>query len=99
MIYQQINVSAFRDAFIRMDRNVFSYEGYEALFNYLNDMGEDYELDVIGLCCDYSELSFDEVKEDYHLDEELSDADVINWLEDQTSVVYVGVNSVLFGAF
>lgn len=99
MIYQEVSVSMFRDAFIRYDRNVFSYAGYEALFNYLESVDDWVELDVIALCCDYCELSFDEVKEDYQLDEELSDADVINWLEDQTSVVYVGDNTVMFGMF
>ena len=103
MIYQEFNVSAFRDAFISMDRNVFSYEGYEALFDYLNslseDIGEDYELDVIALCCEFNELSFDDIRQDYQLDKELSNDEVINWLEDQTIVVYVGSRSVLFEVF
>lgn len=99
MIYQELNVSAFRDAFIRYDRNIYSYEGYEALFNYLNDMGEDIELDVISLCCEFNELSFDDVKQYYSLDSELSDDEVVDWLREQTSVVYVGVNSVLFAVF
>lgn len=99
MIYQQINISAFRDAFVHMDRDVFSYKGYQALYNWLNDMGQDIELDVIGLCCDYSELSFDEVKEDYQLDPELSNDEVVGWLSEQTNVVFVGDSSVLFGVF
>lgn len=99
MIYQEVSVSMFRDAFIRMDRDVFSYDGYQALYDYLDDIGEDIELDVIGLCCDYSELSFDDVRQDYSLDSELSDDEVADWLNEQTSVVYAGDSSVLFAVF
>lgn len=100
MIYQEINVSMFRDAFIRMDRDVFSYKGYQALYNWLNDMGQDIELDVISLCCEFNELTYDEIRQDYGLSPELSDDEVIDWLEDQTSVmIYAGAESVLFAVF
>ena len=50
----------FIDAFSRMGRqDNFSYEGLEALYDYLIDYeestGEEIELDVIALCCEYSE--------------------------------------------
>jgi hypothetical protein len=99
MIYQELSFNDFRNAFIRYDRNVFSYEGYQTLFDYLNDTGEDYELDVIALCCEFNELSFDDIKHDYRLDFELSDDEVVDWLNEQTSVIYVGADSVLFGVF
>lgn len=100
MIYQQINISAFRDAFIRMDRNVFSYKGYQALYDWLNDMGEDIELDVIALCCEFVELTYDEIRQDYQLDKELSDDEIVEWLCEQTSVmIYADDNAVMFGVF
>lgn len=99
MIYQELNVSAFRDAFIRMDRNVFSYKGYEALFDYLDNIGEDYELDVVALCGEFSELTYDEVRQNYDLNPEMSDDEVLDWLEDQTNVVYAWNSAVLFGVF
>ena len=59
-IYQAINEGYFIDRFREMGRaDQFSYEGKIALFNYLEalseDIGEPIELDVIALCCDYSE--------------------------------------------
>ena len=50
----------FTEAFRGMGRgDSFSYEGRKALYDYLiqyeEDCGEEIELDVIGLCCDYSE--------------------------------------------
>lgn len=99
MIYQELNVSAFRDAFIRYDRNVFSCDGYQALYDWLNDMGDDIELDVIALCGEFSELSFNDVKQYYSLDSELSNDEVVDWLREQTNVVFIGDSSVLFAVF
>jgi hypothetical protein len=57
-----INKYEFRDAFNKMGRGEqFSHFGLIALFDYLemleDDIGEPIELDVIGLCCDYSEYA------------------------------------------
>lgn len=55
----------------------FSYEGLEALFDYLEqyeeDTGEELELDVIALCCDYAEATDKELLEYYNID--VSDCD------------------------
>jgi hypothetical protein len=61
-----INKYEFTDAFHKMGRgDQFSYEGLIALFYYLEmleeDIGEPIELDVISLCCEYSE--YDNLKE------------------------------------
>ena len=68
---QTVNFYEFRRAFqdcVRDDN--FSYEGFLALFHYLEqieeDTGEEMELDVIALCCDYSEWnSLEEFNEYY----------------------------------
>ncbi len=57
---QTINVNDFRDAFTEYGRNDnFSYDGLRALFDYLEDYeedtGEELDLDVIALCCDFTE--------------------------------------------
>ena len=56
MIYQELNVYEFRDAFHRMGRGEeFSYEALGALYEMLEDMGAPYELDVTALCCEFTE--------------------------------------------
>lgn len=66
-----VNESQFIDAFTKMNReNNFSYEGRKALFEYLDqyeqDTGEEVELDVIALCCEYSEYeNLAEFQKDY----------------------------------
>ena len=68
---QTVFQSDFRDAFERMGRkDNFSYDGLNALYEYLTDLEDDTgienELDVIGLCCDYTEYeSIDEFNSDY----------------------------------
>jgi hypothetical protein len=69
-MYQDINEYSFRDAFKRMGReDQFSYEGLGILFNELEqyevDTGEKIELDVIALCCDYSEMTAEEIQNAY----------------------------------
>ena len=63
---QTISLGDFRDAFIRANRKEnFSYDGLEVLFDYLEDTDPDSELDVIGLCCEYCEMTLDELNNDY----------------------------------
>lgn len=97
-IVQTVTLQDFRQAFIDMGRkDQFSYKGLETLFDYLeelsNDIGEPVELDVIALCCGYSEDHYKDIAKDYGID--LSDAEgdegeeldiVLYYLENNTSV-------------
>ena len=63
---QTINLHDFRQAFHNMGReNQFSYEALETLFNYIEqneqDEGRPWELDVIALCCEFAEMTMDEI--------------------------------------
>lgn len=72
MIIKTIDIYKFRRAFTDYNRaDQFSYEGLGALFDWLEEMTEDthkpYELDVIGLCCEFTEYSdLAEIKEAYN---------------------------------
>jgi len=59
---QSINVSQFRNAFRDHGRaDQFSYEALGAIYDYLEmleeDCGTDTELDVIAICCDFTEYA------------------------------------------
>ena len=89
-MYQDINLYSFRDAFQRMDRENFSYEGLEVLFDgleqYEANTGERIELDVISLCCDFAESDSDEIRANYsHMLDE--GEDIEQFLEDNTWVL------------
>jgi len=94
---QTINIHQFRNAFARAGREEnFSYEGQEALFDWLEtyeeDTSEEIELDVIALCCDFSEYTdLDEVIDYYSIDVDSDEDDkrqqVIEWLQERTTVI------------
>jgi hypothetical protein len=92
---QTINVSDFRDAFRACGRaDQFSYEGLGALFDYLEDFdGGGYELDVIALCCDYSEDTVEQIAEAYGIDlpedqDEIEHREIVrDYLDNHTTVV------------
>lgn len=79
-MYQIINFSQFVDAFVTMGRqsnfathyengeHVGWYDGLRILFDYIeevHDEGYPYELDVIGLCCDFSHDTALEIANSY----------------------------------
>ena len=70
---QTINLYQFRDAFRDHDRlDNFSYEGLEVLFesleSFAEDTGTEIELDVIGLCCEFSEDTPEGIASNYNID-------------------------------
>ena len=53
---QTIGLDEFRTAFHRMGRgDNFSYEGLEEIYNYYEENYPDFEMDVIGICCEWTE--------------------------------------------
>lgn len=90
-MYQTISKSDFRDAFVHANRkDNFSYEALGALYDYIEEMDENYELDVIALCCEFSEQEIPHVLEQYNV-ESLHDLD--------TQVIWHNDTHVLFLAF
>ena len=63
-MYQTVNFNMFHDAFKAVRPDNFSYEGLKALFEYLEQYEEgtdsSIELDVIALCCEFSEVNLGE---------------------------------------
>lgn len=73
-----VSLYDFREAFRTCGRaEQFSYEGLEVLFDYLEqyeeDTGEELELDVVALCCDFYEDTVEAIARNYSID--LNDAD------------------------
>lgn len=105
-IYQQITESEFVAAFDRADRSEnFSYTARQALYSYLDqlaaDTGEPIELDIIALCCEWSELDEDEIDNYYDVpigDDDLR-TDVIEYLQDNTTVIELSNGKFLFQNF
>jgi hypothetical protein len=94
---QTVNFSTFQTAFESIRPDNFSYEGLTWLFDWIEqqeqDTGMEQELDVIALCCDFSESTYNQVIKDYDLaDEEFEDPDtmqqaVIDYLYSETVII------------
>lgn len=81
------NVSQFHDQFRQMGRSEqFSYEALGLLYEFLEEAIPEAELDVIALCCEFVESTFEDVARAYELEE---DDNVLDYLEDNTAVVGV----------
>jgi hypothetical protein len=96
---------AFRD----MDRDDnFSYQGKRALFDFFEqweeETGQPVELDVIAICCEWNESTWEEIADDYQLDvdglddDELADR-VREYLEENTLIAGDVVGGCVFQAF
>ena len=102
-----VDYSMFAEAFRRMGReDQFSSEALEALFEYIENYEEDtgirVELDVVGLCCEFTEyenastaaedygFTSELEAEEYNSPEDFEEAredEAREWLEDRTTVI------------
>ncbi len=79
--------------------NNFSWEALSVLFDYLisfeDDTGEELELDVIALCCDYTEYkSIEDFQQDYG-----EEYETIEDIEQQTTVIPVSDGAFIIQSF
>lgn len=92
-----INFYDFERTFKDYNReNQFTYGGLKVLFDYLEEYEEscdaEIELDVIALCCEYSEDTWKDIADNYsiELDDDLDDGEkeleVLDYLNYHTSV-------------
>ena len=71
MIYTQINLHSFRDAFKQAGRtDNFSYDALGILYEFFNEEshGEYCELDVIDICCNFAEETPETIAKAYSID-------------------------------
>ena len=87
------NASQLRDQFYKMGRSEqFSYEALELLYEFLEEATPEAELDVIAICCDFSEDTEKAIAASYGLHE---DEDVTAYLEEHTLVVGVTASGTI----
>lgn len=94
---KSINRYEFCDEFRKMNRdNNFSYKGKNALYDYLEgyeeDTGEEMELDIIALCCEFTE--YENLKEfqkeysgEYKTIEDIEERTTVIMLDDEEGFI------------
>jgi len=93
-MYQTINEYQFREAFRTMGRaDQFSYKALGMLFDYFEDSAPDAELNVIAICCGYSEEMPAYIADQYDIDtEDMGEDETLDAVLD-----YLGNNSLVVG--
>ena len=89
-----MSVYDFRDAFVRYGRaDQFSYDALGLIYDYFESADPDYDLDVIAICCEFSEQSPAAIAADYSIDIDENENDeeiageVLSYLEINTHVI------------
>jgi len=88
-IIQKLDKWDLQREFKAYDRDYYSLDGYQAMIDIFEDLGEDWELDVIALCCDFNEATPEEIANDYGLNTNYNnwENDVLQYLNENTLAV------------
>ena len=94
MLYNTIETAQeLQREFRAYDRDNYSLAAYEAILDYFDECyPEGFELDVIGICCDFTEATLEEVANDYNLDTE----NIFEQLQCNTWAVETAEDTVLY---
>ena len=100
---QTVNEHEFCEAFRRIRPENFSYDGLKALYESLEEFeegtGEEVELDVIAICCEFSEYeSLKACADEYGIAYEDED-EIREQLENNTMVIDVPGGGVIIQAY
>ena len=77
------------------DRDYYSYEGYEAILSFYEDLGSNTELDVIAICSDFNESTKEEILRDYCIE----DSEFDRYMNDNTWIQDLDNGFYLYMAF
>jgi len=101
--------SEFCDYFHKIRPDNFSYQGLRVLFAHFEEIedscGEESELDVIGICCEFSEATWQAIASDYSIEidetenEEEQKVQVLDFLADQGTLVGETDHSIIYRNF
>lgn len=98
-MYKEVNFSTFHDEFHSIRPNQFSYDALRELFDYYEQIeettGEKMELDVIAICCEWTEYeSLEDFQKEYG-----EKYETIEDIEDRTQVIELDGGSFLVQQF
>lgn len=91
-----ISLSDFRTAWANSSRSEsFSYEGLEVLYNFLEEVDPDFDLDIVALDCDFVEASILDVAKDYSIlddveietSKDIIDGEIVITIDDMNQVL------------
>lgn len=99
---KRIECSDFRNELKAHGRgDNFSWDASQILFNYYDEIDADIELDIIGICCTWTEYDIDELRDAYNhiIDDNMTNDEFIQELECHTTVIQVTSDTFIIQEF
>ena len=95
-----VNKNAFIEAFKKSDEhnNQFSPEALNLIFDYLEEIDENMDFDMVAICCNYVESTLDDINNDFDKNFK-SISNARKFLENRTNVIGVTNNSIVYENF
>ena len=102
MLYKTMDKWDLQKEFKSYDRDYYSLDGYQAILDLFEEIGDSQELDVIAICCDFTELEPNEIIDEYGIeiedDEDEMEA-VMEYLNSNTLAYELDNGAILYQAF
>ena len=101
MLFKTMDKWDLRKEFKSYNRDYYSLDGYQAILDLFEEIGDSQELDVIAICCDFTESEIDEIRSDYDLsiDDFEDDEAVMDYLNYRTWAIQLDSGAVLYQNF
>lgn len=92
-----------QNEFKKVDRDYFSLDGYQALIDLFDETDTNIELDVIAICCEFTESTPDDIRENYSNIEDIKNAsstsDLLDEINYYTIAVLLDNGNILYADF
>ena len=101
MLYKTLDKYSLREEFLSYDRDYFSLDGYQAILDLFEELDSNQELDVIAICCDFTEADIEDIRSDYGLSEEEYEdiEEVMDYLNYRTYAIELDNGNILYQSF
>lgn len=76
-LVKTFSANDLKEEFKAWDRDYFSYAACEAIINLFEecDCSKNTELDIIGLCCDFTEMDWRDIKDNYSNHDDIAECE------------------------
>jgi len=105
-MYKKLDGHDLKREFENYNRDYYSIEACNELVDYYTQFNENVELDVIGICCDWTEYDEQNLITDYEylLDDDFDDDEekldeIISEIEYNTTIIYLDNGNYLVRGF
>lgn len=92
-----------QNEFVKMGRDYFTLDGYQAIIDLFDETVTNTELDVIAICCEFSEDTPDDIRENYSNIEDIAAADntseLLDALNYYTLAILLSNGNILYSNF